>query len=314
MVHSKIKKNDVLTIGVIYRSPNSTQQQNEKLEKMIEEVVSNNSSHLLIMGDFNFPEIDWSTQSTKMTEDHAASHFLIGIQEGFLYQHVKEPTHFRALQKANILDLVLTNEEGMVGDITQSEPIGKSHHTVLNWKMKCYKEKFESKVTKYSYDKGNFEAMRRNLAAVDWHTKLNDKSVEQMWEQISEKIIEEMNANVPHRTYNSEKRNDSKHRKPMWMNNEAMRVIKKKKSAYQRYLETREGKDYLEYVKSRNEAKNEIRRAVRNYEKEISRKAKKDPKAFYKYVNSKLRPEVEYQNSKRRMVQWRLAIMRRPTN
>ena len=124
---------------------------------------------------------------------------------------------------------------------------------------------------------------------MDWHTKLNDKSVEQMWEQISEKIIEEMNANVPHRTYNSEKRNNSKHRKPMWMNNEAMRVIKKKKLAYQRYLETREGKDYLEYVKSRNEAKKEIRRAVRNYEKEISRKAKKDPKAFYKYVNSKLK-------------------------
>jgi hypothetical protein len=95
---------------------------------------------------------------------------------------------------------------------------------------------------------------------------------------ISEKLIEEINANVPHKTYNSE--NKSRRRKPMWMNNEAMRVIRKKKSAYQKYLETREGKDYLEYVKSRNEAKHEIRRAVRNLEKEISKKAKKDPKAF----------------------------------
>jgi len=75
----------------------------------------------------------------------------------------------------------------------------------------------------------------------------------------------------------------------MWVNSEAMRVIKKKKSAYHRYLESREGKDYLEYVKSRNEAKNEIQRAVRGFEREISKKAKKDPKVFYKYVNSKLK-------------------------
>ena len=139
-----------------------------------------------------------------MPEDHAADQFLICIQEGFLFQHVREPTHFRALQKANILDLVMTNEEGMVGDIMLSKPIGKSHHTVLNWKMKCYTEKLESKVTKYCYDKGNFDEIRRNLAAVDLKAKLENQSVEQMWEHISEKIINEMNANVPHRTYNSE--------------------------------------------------------------------------------------------------------------
>jgi len=65
--------------------------------------------------------------------------------------------------------------------------------------------------------------------------------------------------------------------------------ISRKKSAYHKYLESREGKDYLEYVKSRNEAKSEIRRAVRGFEREISKKAKKDPKAFYKYANSKLK-------------------------
>jgi len=50
-----------------------------------------------------------------------------------------------------------------------------------------------------------------------------------------------MNANVPHRTYDSEN-NSGRRRKPMWMNSEAMRFIKKKKSAYHWYLESREGK------------------------------------------------------------------------
>lgn len=204
-----------------------------------------------------------------------------------MFQHVSEPTHYRAQQKANILDLVMTNEEGMVGHIEHSEPIGKSHHMVLSWKVNCYTEQLKSRVTKYCYDKGNFNEMRKNLAAMDWKAVLNNQSVEQMWEQISKKLTEEVDANVPHRTYKSD--NNSGRRKPMWMNDRSMLAIRRKKSAYQNYLATREGRDYLEYVKNRNEAKQELRKAVRNFEKEISKKAKKDPKAFYKYVNSQLK-------------------------
>ena len=64
--------------------------------------------------------------------------------------------------------------------------------TVLNWKIKCYTKKLESKVTKYCYDKGNFDEIRRNLQVVDWKAKLENKSVEQVWEHISEKIIDEI--------------------------------------------------------------------------------------------------------------------------
>jgi hypothetical protein len=42
--------------------------------------------------------------------------------------------------------------------------------------------------------------------------------------------------------------------------------------------------------------KNEKQRAIRSFEKEISKKAKKDPKAFYKYVNSKLKSKDQKWN------------------
>jgi len=67
--------------------------------------------------------------------------------------------------------------------------------------------------------------------------------------------------------------------------NDKVLVILKKKEAFQRYLSTKDRKNYLEYVKARNKA----RRAVRDYEKEVVKKAKKNPKAFYKFVNSKLK-------------------------
>ena len=62
-----------------------------------------------------------------------------------------------------------------------------------------------------------------------------------------------------------------------------------RKKACDKYLRSRDGKDYTEYVKFRNTAKSEVRNAVRNYEKDTAGKAKKNPKAFYRYVNSKLK-------------------------
>ena len=45
----------------------------------------------------------------------------------------------------------------------------------------------------------------------------------------------------------------------------------------------------MEYTRARNAAKSETRRAVRDYEKEVARLAKRNPKAFYKFVNGKLK-------------------------
>jgi len=48
----------------------------------------------------------------------------------------------------------------------------------------------------------------------------------------------------------------------------------------------------LEYTKIRNAARAEVRKAVREYEKEIAKSAKYNPKMFYKHVNNKLKNRV----------------------
>ena len=45
----------------------------------------------------------------------------------------------------------------------------------------------------------------------------------------------------------------------------------------------------MEYVKARNAAKTEIRKVITDYEKEVAKLAKRNPKVFYTYVNSKLK-------------------------
>ena len=65
--------------------------------------------------------------------------------------------------------------------------------------------------------------------------------------------------------------------------------LRKNIRVYSRYLETRDGRDYLQYKKERNLAKLELRKAVEEYEAKIAKRAKRNPKAFYKYVDCKLK-------------------------
>jgi len=69
-------------------------------------------------------------------------------------------------QTANVLDLVLTNEQGTVDKINYNEPIGRSDHLVLDWKYRCYAQQSGSEQWKYLYSKADYDGMRADLAAV----------------------------------------------------------------------------------------------------------------------------------------------------
>lgn len=73
------------------------------------------------------------------------------------------------------------------------------------------------------------------------------------------------------------------------MNSNALLKVRKKNAAYKCYLATSEGKDYDAYAKARNQAKWEIRKAKREYEKKIAMDSKNNPKAFFKSADSKLK-------------------------
>ena len=80
---------DKIIVGVICRSPNSSKIDNKRIIEYIESVSS--VSSILIMGDFNYPDIDWSNGVVR-TEDRDALNFSKVIQQQYLCQHVWSPT------------------------------------------------------------------------------------------------------------------------------------------------------------------------------------------------------------------------------
>jgi len=187
---------DTLIIGVVYRSPNASEETNKRMVETITDVVNDKPSHLLIMGDFNFPGINWQTQTSEGSAQE--QFYLSSFREWYLWQHMDNSTHFRAQQAANILDLVMTNEEGMVQNLNYCEPIGKSDHVSLQWDLKCYVERQSTKVTKYLYDKANFDDIRSAFRQVDWDELLSGGTVDDQWSLISSVIRNAVNSHVPH--------------------------------------------------------------------------------------------------------------------
>ena len=87
-------------IGVVYRCPNITKQNNEKIHNAITEVSKGDS---IIMGNFNHGTIKWDTLQSTGVED---STLLCLVQDHFLTQHVLEPT-----RAARVLDVVLSSQK-----------------------------------------------------------------------------------------------------------------------------------------------------------------------------------------------------------
>jgi len=82
--------------------------------------VASQSQALVLMGDFNHPDISW--------EDHTARHtqsrrFLQNINHNFLMQVVEEPR-----RRGSLLDLVLTNKERLAEAVKVRGTLGCSDH------------------------------------------------------------------------------------------------------------------------------------------------------------------------------------------
>ena len=294
-----LQKNDTLILGSVYRSPNANPANNETINSFLMNLSARKPTHLLISGDFNYPEINWENGYSQTNEDHRASKFLNTVYDSYLIQHVDQHTHFRSDQEPTLIDLLLTNEEEMVNGIQYLPPLGKSHHSGLLFQYMCYNNPTRNASLRekiYQYHAGKYAEMNQELNQFDWGSVLEGKSAEESWclfEDLIQKMVEKY---VPKRRVR-----DDGSRPPPWMNNAIREKSKDKWAAYWEMRRNRDDPSRRHYAKIRNQLKWLVRKTVKNYEKSVAAEAKTNPKAFYAYVKSKTKvqssiPDIETVN------------------
>jgi len=95
-------------------------------------------TNVMIMGDFNYPAIDFANHTVNSGCASDAFQFFDKCQELCLFQHVLESTRFRNEQQPSCLDYVFTDEDNFVQDLQYQSPLGKSDHVVLTWNIIVY--------------------------------------------------------------------------------------------------------------------------------------------------------------------------------
>ena len=74
-VEVSLNKNDTLLVGCIYRSPGSSDENNQKLNDIISEAKNHHHTHFMLLGDFNYPNIVWDDACATGSGNAAESKF-----------------------------------------------------------------------------------------------------------------------------------------------------------------------------------------------------------------------------------------------
>ena len=268
-----------LHLHLIYRSPNSSELNNSYLLEYVSKLPEN----VVLVGDFNCREIDWCTLSVDAPDNSFSQRFLESTQDKFLYQHVDFPTNLTPQKDGSItetcIDLLFTDNADLVASVKSTGHLGKSKHVILEAELRIPTKRNDTVELVPDFKKANFNTMKDHIAAFHWNEILNNMDTEEAWDTFKANLHAVIEDSIP-----KKKRRHSN--RPLWMNQNVMRIIRKKRRLWRWYCQTSDYEDYQSYHKTCAVASKAVRKAKRNLERKLARDIKSNPKPFYKYLNS----------------------------
>ena len=127
--------NSPVTLCTVYNPPNSSTESQKVLLDYLTSLAQTDNL-LLIVGDFNIPDVNWSLLSGST---HFSNQMCDFVFDWNLSQLFESPTHV----KGNILDLLMTNHNDSIKNLTilphdQSSNIVPSDHCVITFDTRLY--------------------------------------------------------------------------------------------------------------------------------------------------------------------------------
>ncbi|PKU48684.1 glycerol kinase [Limosa lapponica baueri] len=259
-----------VTVGVCYRPPHQSDREDEALYRQIGAALCSHT--LVLMGDFNHPDICWKDN----TAGHMKSRkFLECVNDNFLLQMIEEPT-----KKGAVLDLVLTNKEGLVGNVKFKGSLGCSDDKMVEFKIHRAARRVCSKLSTLDFRKADFGLLRDLIGRVVWEKELEGRGPQESWLAFKDRLLQAQERCIP-----KKKKSGKIASRPAWMNKELLDKLRTKKEAYRGWKQGRV--EWAEYKETVQVARNQIRQAKAQAELNLARGIKSNKKNFYRYVRDK---------------------------
>ena len=219
-------------LGVVYRSPNADDAEVQELCNAIRDA---SCKQVIIMGDFNLPDINWESLEC---HNSISECFMTLVQDTYLVQHVNVPT-----RGDNILDLVLSSEQGMIEELKVIEHLANSDHNIVLFKAVVATVNSASILAKHNYNLGDYDKINQLLNDVPWDSVFTNLDANAMWELFLDKMSSAVDSYIPLYKH-------SKRKYPQWMTKRAKRARKYKSVMWSRFKCSNSYNDRVEYKKS----------------------------------------------------------------
>ncbi len=264
------RQSKFLKVGVCYR-PNVNEQSDLLMSKEIEWACKGD---VLIMGDFNYSNIDWNIMNGVSRDENM---FIDVVQDNYLHQHVREPT-----RGENTLDLVLSKSELDVQNLNVCYKLGKSDHNIITWEFVTCVAFKENKIKVPDFRKANFNKFRELMNSVEWTVMFRGKNVNQIWELFKSILIEGISNCIPYRQLRRKDR-------PKWWNREIQSLTKLKAEKWKELREAgiTEGSQFDNFKLLEKKVHKVIRKSKASFEENMAIKIKENPKNLFSYIRAK---------------------------
>ena len=261
-----------IVIGIIYRPPGQSVATDNELYEQLADICCENET--VIFGDFNLPIRRWGDP----LNSHTGHSLYTNLLESSLYQLVEQPT-----RGENILDLVLTTNENVVGNVKVGPEFSSSDHRVITFSIQGNKSRVkESKEKVPDYQRANYRKLRNIIAQNDWSELSGNISINEAWLIFTSNLNKAVDASVPLRN-----RRSIINSKPKWWNTEIKNSLIAKKRAFQKFKLTQLNNDKIEHDRLRRHTKALIKKSKKNLELHIANSSKSNPKEFFSYIRKK---------------------------
>ena len=214
-----------ILLAVFYRPPNADESFLSDFKYFLDKYSGTGLTNLVVVGDFNFPNTDWNL-GCPTGSDPETVEFCNVLDDFFLLQknlHVTRDTSNPG-SHGNILDLVLTNDEFLVDDVLVHPNAFDSDHHPLTFKLHVKKTRPRNAQCKvYCYRSGDFNGLRETLRTLPWDLVTSDTSIDTSLDKFQDMLFRAIDHHIPQRTLKRLSR-------PPWIDNEIMKLIRKKKN------------------------------------------------------------------------------------
>ena len=188
------------------------------------------------------PDIDWGSGLSSAPATHCSHALIDAVQDCFLHQHITEPTRCRVGHEPHTLDLVMSNEEGMVQNIDFHPGLGHSDHIIITFDLECYTHHTEATGGAPNLHRANFDLLKHLIKSADWEMAV-DKSVQKRYDHWKKTVNDLTNRCIPRAVSKTAKKN-------IYMTRKSLKLKKKKRSLWLTYVRTQDPIDYARYTRS----------------------------------------------------------------